>query len=107
MSQTSKGNGVQYSSFHKQQLLPLTITAGLDWVLDVIGNRITGISDEGASVTKCDPEVQLRGMTYINTLISFLSLSLCHFVCLFICLSLCLSLIPVVIRTCPWLMDRI
>ena len=63
MSQTSKGNGVQYSSFHEQQLLPLTITAELDWVLDVIGNRITGISDEGVGVIEHDLEVQLEGVT--------------------------------------------
>ena len=49
--------GVQYGSFYIQQLFQSDITAGLDWVPDVIGNRVTGISDEGASVTKYDLEV--------------------------------------------------
>ena len=60
MSQTSKGmKGVQYSSFYKQQLFPLNITVGLDQTLDVIRNGITRISNEGASMTKCDLETQL------------------------------------------------
>ena len=44
--------GVQYGSFYKQQLLSSDIAAGLDWVLDVIENRATRISDKGASVTE-------------------------------------------------------
>ena len=44
-------------------LLPSNIAAGSGWVLDVIGNKIIGIYNEGTGVTRCDLKAQLRGMT--------------------------------------------
>ena len=53
--------GVQYSSFHKQQLLPSDVAARSGQFLDMIGNGIVRIPDKGTSVTECDLEVQLEG----------------------------------------------
>ena len=53
--------GIQYGSFHKQQLLsisPHPLWAGFPFVSE---NRETRISGEGAGVTKCDLGAQPEG----------------------------------------------
>ena len=64
MSQIIKGiKNIQYDSFQIQQLLPSDITAKSGWVLDIIGTGIAKTSSKDVDVTRCDLEVQLRGVT--------------------------------------------
>ena len=80
MSQIIKGiKRIQYDSFQIQQLLLSNITARSDWVSDIIRNGIIGIFGKGASVTGCDLEAQLRGMTICLLDIDFLFLESSEF----------------------------